>query len=168
MTESREVRWLKTQIPRPPGWRNCPKNKQHHISMHVAVRSSNGAPPDVTRFGEQAVQVRDNPPHPCGFNPYLIGQCSERSCRKVYTLDTARITELRPHFLALKAESDRLQGAQRAATMQARKAAEKMQRQARPATKPAKKQAQEDNATSKGKRRDNGWWHMYYLLTAKN
>ncbi|KAF8147543.1 hypothetical protein K438DRAFT_1780012 [Mycena galopus ATCC 62051] len=133
MTDSPEMRWLKSQIPRPAGWRTCPKNKEHHISMHVAVRYIHGVPPDVTRFGEQAVQ------------------CSERPCRKVYTLDAARIAELRPHFLTLKAESDRLRGIQRATTMQSRKAAQKQQQQVPPATKPAKKKAREENATGKGK-----------------
>ncbi|KAF8144833.1 hypothetical protein K438DRAFT_1782456 [Mycena galopus ATCC 62051] len=74
MTDSPEMCWLKSQIPRPAG---C-----------------HGVPPDVTRFGEQAVQ------------------CSECPCRKVYSLDAARIAELRPHFLTLKAESDHLQGIQ--------------------------------------------------------
>ncbi|KAF8144369.1 hypothetical protein K438DRAFT_1992922 [Mycena galopus ATCC 62051] len=137
MTDSPEMRWLKSQIPRPAGWRTCPKNKEHHISMHVAIRSSHGAPPDVTRFGEQAVQ------------------CSERPCRKVYTLDAARIAELRPRFLTLKAESDRLRGIQRAATMQARKAAQKQQQPAPPTTKPTNKKAREANATGKGKGRND-------------
>ncbi|KAF8135931.1 hypothetical protein K438DRAFT_1786691 [Mycena galopus ATCC 62051] len=105
--------------------------------MHVAVRSSHGVPPDVTRFGEQAAQ------------------CSERPCRKVYTLDAAHIAELRPHFLTLKAESDHLRGIQRAITMQSRKAAQKQQQQVPPATKPAKKKAREENATGKGKGRND-------------
>ncbi|KAF7339230.1 hypothetical protein MVEN_02000500 [Mycena venus] len=96
--------------------------------MHVAVHSSNGTPPDVTWFGEQTVQ------------------CSERPCWKVYTLDAARIAELRLNFLALKAESDRLRGIQCVATMQARKAAQKQQ--APPATKPARKKAREENAAT--------------------
>ncbi|KAJ6607950.1 hypothetical protein B0H10DRAFT_2194611 [Mycena sp. CBHHK59/15] len=129
------MRWLKSQIPRPVGWRTCPKNREHHLSTHAAVRSSNGAPPDITRFGEQTIQ------------------CSERSCRKVYTLDAARIAELRPQFLARKAESDRLRGIQRSATMQAKKAAQKQQ--APPATKPAKKKARPETATGKGKARND-------------
>ncbi|KAF8185777.1 hypothetical protein K438DRAFT_1765566 [Mycena galopus ATCC 62051] len=97
MTDAPEMCWLKSQIPRPAGWRTCPKNKEHHISMHVAIRSSHGSPPDVTRFGEQTVQ--------------------------------------------------------HAATMQARKAAQKQQ--GPPTTKPAKKKARDDNAIGKGKGRND-------------